>query len=87
MSLTKEEMEAKSPPLYYQALGRACDYVMRCQDCQRLQTTAAIKKRGGCKCGNKRFTEVRTLTFWEMVRIRLFMRFPYKKEFLAEFKS
>ena len=72
---------------YYVALGRACDGIVRCKDCDRLVTGAVYtRQKGACPCGNKRFAEVTTLSPWEWFRIRVgLIRFPYRREFLSEF--
>ncbi len=71
---------------YYADQGRATDYVLRCKDCQRLVTAARIQAHGCCRCGNSRFLEVRTLSRFEQLRIRVgLLRFPYWREFLAQF--
>jgi len=71
---------------YYVALGRGADYLLRCRDCQRLVPTAQVITRGFCRCGSKRYLEVRTLTWWEWLKIRLgLLDFPYRAEFLKEF--
>lgn len=73
---------------YYVQQGRSHDFLVRCQDCRKLVLYAAIVKRGQCRCGNKRFTEVTTLTPWEWLRIRLgFLRFPDWDKFLREFRE
>lgn len=90
-NIDKEVAEAaKVPhtPLYYEKLGRAVDYILRCDFCQKLIVTAEIEKSKGCpNCGNRRYNEVRTLTLWEQLKIRLgLIKFPHSGEFLAEFK-
>jgi hypothetical protein len=72
---------------YYVALGKGCDAIVRCKDCQHLVTHALLMAKGSCpRCGNRRVTEVRALGLWEWLRIRLgLLDFPYRKEFLKEF--
>lgn len=72
---------------YYVDLGRAHDYLLRCTDCKRLLLFSKLQSLGSCSsCGNKRVTEITTLTFWEWVRIRLgLLRFPDSDKFLKEF--
>lgn len=69
---------------YYHALNRACDFIVRCKDCKALITLAFIHQVGTCECGNKRFTEIVTLSDDEIARVRT-MDFPYRDQFLAEF--
>lgn len=77
---------------YYESLDKGCDELLRCNECGRLVTHAALFRTGGngltpC-CGTRRVREVRHLTFWEWLKIRVgFIDFPYRHEFLAEFKS
>jgi len=45
--------------------------VLRCMSCNKLLLTAILKKRGCCLyCGNKRVTNVKTLSGDEMERLR-----------------
>lgn len=71
---------------YYEKLGQSCDWVVRCHDCKRLITAETIHTRGQCPaCANTRVEEVRTLSFWEYLRIRVgLLRFPHWREFLKE---
>lgn len=76
------------PTAYYESLGRACDFLLRCKDCQRLVPTARLTAHGCCSCGNRRLAEIKTLSLWEYLRIRLgLLRFPYRREFLREFEA
>lgn len=72
---------------YYEKVGRACDFIMRCNDCKKLALNSTMETSGGCpNCGNRRFTEVNALSAWEWFKIRVgLLRFPYWREFLAEF--
>lgn len=72
---------------YYTALGKACDDILRCKDCQRLVLHATLVKFGCCPdCGNKRVMEVTTLTVEEHDRITHgVLDFPHRAEFLEEF--
>ena len=71
---------------YYTALGRACDWIFRCKDCQRLVTAETLRRLGSCPCGNKRVLEVTTLSTWEWLKIRVgILRFPHRADFLREF--
>lgn len=71
---------------YYTALGRACDALLRCKDCQTLVTAKALHTLGCCTCGCKRVTEITTLSIWEWFKIRVgLLNFPYRAEFLREF--
>lgn len=73
---------------YYEALGKACDAIVRCNDCRRLVTHASLVGNKGVTpcCGTRRVKEVRTLRQeeWdEIVSGRL--DFPYRDLFLQEF--
>jgi len=71
---------------YYIALGQGCDALVRCRDCRRLITHADLIARGMCRCGNKRVTEIRALSLWEWLRIRVgWIDFPHRAAFLKEF--
>ena len=72
---------------YYEDLGRAHEYLLRCKDCQALVTFAVMQKMGCCdKCGNKRFTEITLLNEAEMGDIRSgVIDFPDRELFLKEF--
>ena len=72
---------------YYVDQDRGHDYLLRCKDCQKLVTFAAIQKLGGCdKCGNKRFTEITLLSEEERADIVSgVIAFPDSEAFLAEF--
>ena len=71
---------------YYHAYGASHDDLLRCKDCQRLVLHADLVQRGCCQCGNKRVSEITTLSVWEWVRIRLgLLNFPHRQQFLAEF--
>lgn len=80
----------KTPERYYEALGKACDALVRCRQCQRLVTHAQVVADGsGCpRCGTKYVMEVTSLSLWEWLKIRLgIIDFPYRKQFLQEFSS
>lgn len=71
---------------YYMDLGRATDCLLRCKDCNELVPEAVYKQLGSCKCGNKRFNEIRTLSQEEYDAIAAgTLDFPYRDEFLREF--
>jgi hypothetical protein len=71
---------------YYHALGRACDYLLRCKDCKALVTAQRLAQLGSCECGNKRVAEIITLTEAEHAKIASGeIDFPYRAEFLNEF--
>lgn len=73
-------------PNYYEALGLGTDKISRCKDCQTLITDDELLRRGRCKCGNRRFAEVTTLSEQEAADIRSGkIRFPHSDLFLAEF--
>lgn len=47
------------------------DPVVRCMSCSQLMLIGSVKKSGCCpKCGNKRVTNVRTLTEEEMGKLK-----------------
>ena len=77
----------RATKLYYHDLGRGHDYLLRCKDCKKLITYDSISEAGGCKhCGNKRVTEITSLTLWEWLKVRLgIIRFPDRSLFLQEF--
>jgi len=80
----------KRPERYYEALGQACDAIVRCKNCRRLLTHAQVcAEGGGCPtCGTKYVMEVTSLGWWEWVKIRVgLLDFPYRKEFLKEFSA
>jgi len=81
--------QMKLPDRYYEKKGLACDALLRCKDCQRLVTHTALAEAGGCpRCGTKYVTEVKTLSLWEWLKIRVgVVDFPFRKEFLAEFSN
>ncbi len=74
---------------YYVDLNRACDAVVRCNDCRKLVTSAQINANRGVTpcCGSRKVREIRTLKFWsEWLPIRLgLIDFPHRAEFLKEF--
>lgn len=74
---------------YYVDKDRGHDCLLRCKDCQALVTYQTITKTGGCgKCGNKRFTEIKTLTETEMEAIaKGEIDFPDREKFMAEFHA
>ena len=74
-------------PRYYEALGRAHDYLLRCRDCQKLVTFATLTKLGCCdKCGTRKLSEITILSEQEMADIRSgVIEFPDSDLFLKEF--
>lgn len=71
---------------YYEALGKACDEIVRCNSCRALVTSNVIALLGMCPCGSTKVTEVRTLTEEEYNKILSGeIDFPQRAEFLAEF--
>lgn len=71
---------------YYVDLNKGCDDLMRCKDCKKLVTARVLASLGSCKCGCRRVTEIRTLSKFEWLKIRLgFINFPHRKQFLKEF--
>ncbi len=84
--LNDQELNATPKRVYYEELGRAHDYLLRCKDCSRLVTFKRITKLSSCKCGNKKFIEITTLSGWELFKLKFgLIRFPDKDKFLAEF--
>jgi hypothetical protein len=83
----ESEFGPHSEDLYYTAKGRAHDDLLRCKDCQSLETFATISKLGMCsKCGNKRFSEISVLNDEEIAMIRDGrIAFPDSDLFLKEF--
>jgi DNA-directed RNA polymerase subunit RPC12/RpoP len=78
----------KKQPYYYYGLGLEHDDILRCKDCSRLVTYKTLQKLGCCECGNRRVTEVRTLSESEMHAIRSGeIQFEHSDLFLAEFKG
>ena len=73
---------------YYIAQGRGCDAILRCKDCQRLVLQAEWQRLGSCQCGNRKLTEITTLTEQEMADIQSgAIDFPHRDLFLAEFSA
>lgn len=71
---------------YYVDLNKGCDDLMRCKDCKRLITAQVLASLGSCKCGCRKVTEIRTLSLWEWIKVRLgLITFPHREEFLKEF--
>ena len=73
---------------YYEAHDKAHDDLLRCHDCNRLVVYAAVMANKGTTpcCATRRMREVRALSIWEWIKIRLgVIDFAYRKEFLAEF--
>lgn len=71
---------------YYEDLGSATDWIVRCKDCRKLQTAAQLQNYGSCECGNRRMSEIRTLSEQEMADITNgVIDFPHRDKFLAEF--
>lgn len=85
--LTDKEIEAgKDPGRYYYALGLQHDDILRCKDCKALITHADLCRLGMCRCGNRRVSEVVTLSGEEMAQIESGeIDFPHRDEFLKEF--
>jgi hypothetical protein len=76
----------KSVRPYYEDMGAATDWIVRCKDCLKLQTAAQLQEHGTCECGNRKMTEVRTLSEEEMADITNgVIDFPHRDKFLAEF--
>lgn len=79
---------AERIPRYYEALGRAHDYLLRCKDCQELVVYSTITKLGSCVCGCKKFNEITTLKEEELKRIQDGeLAFEDSDKFLAEFEA
>ena len=72
---------------YYIEKGRAHDMLLRCKDCKRLVTHEALCRNGQCpKCGNRRVSEIISLSMWEWLRIRCgLLQFKDRRLFLKEF--
>ena len=78
--------DEKYVPRYYEAMGRAHDYLMRCKDCKKLTTFQVLSKNGCCACCNRKFSEITTLSLWEWLKIRLgIIQFTDRDKFLKEF--
>lgn len=61
------------------------DPVVRCMSCGQLLLIDSISKNGCClKCGNKRVTNVRTLTEEEMAKLK---ERGVSEDFLREFEE
>jgi DNA-directed RNA polymerase subunit RPC12/RpoP len=75
------------PEPYYTKYGVAHDWILRCKDCHRLILHRTIVRVGACpRCGTRAFKEVRGLSAWEWLKIRLgVIDFPHRAEFLKEF--
>ena len=81
------ETGSKHIKSYYEDLGRESDFIVRCTECKSLVVHADLAKNGGCLCGNRRVSEIRSLSPWEMFKIWVgIIRFPHRREFLAEFR-
>ena len=74
---------------YYEKYGMVTDLISRCMECRSIVTGEILSAKGCCpKCGNKRVTEVTTLSGWEWLKIKLgIIRFEHSDEFLAEFSN
>ncbi len=83
------ELDAPGPIRYYEELGRAHDYLLRCKDCRALVTFHTIQKFGVChQCGNRRFTEITILSEQEMTDLTTGkIDFPDRELFLREFSA
>lgn len=80
------DIEQTARRYYHDIDGLAHDFLLRCKDCRRLVLYSDLKKRGSCKCGNRRVVEITTLNLREWLKIRLgILDFPYRREFLREF--
>ena len=92
------EYSVQTPPIgasppntavpYYVALNRACDALVRCNDCRALVTCEQITRNKGVTpcCSTRKVREIRSLTAWEWLKVRLgIIDFPYRAEFLKEF--
>ena len=81
---------AKSPAArpYYEDLDKACDAIVRCNDCMGLVTHANLIANRGLTpcCGTRRVREIRTLKQdeWDQISQGV-IDFPYRAEFLREF--
>jgi DNA-directed RNA polymerase subunit RPC12/RpoP len=84
---TTGDVPDKHVPHYYEQMGEQHDGVLRCQDCRRLDTYVRLIAARGCPaCGSRRVVEVKTLSTWEWLRIRLgLLDFPHRRAFLKEF--
>lgn len=88
MSQGVEPVNPSKEQRYYVALGRGCDAILRCKDCQQLVLIEKLKTQGCCDCGNKRMAEIVTLSEAEMAQIVSgVIDFPYREQFLAEFTA
>ena len=76
-------------PRYYEDLGRAHDYLLRCNACQKLVTFETMTKLGCCdKCGTRRMIEITVLSEEEATQIRDgIIAFPDSDKFLEEFRN
>jgi hypothetical protein len=74
---------------YYEKMGMGHDFILRCKDCQSIETFQHITALGCCsKCGNKRFAEITLLNEKEMAMIKSGeISFPESDKFLAEFSG
>jgi hypothetical protein len=74
---------------YYNAIGRGHDMLLRCKDCQALVPFTMIQKLGCCgTCGNRRFTEITTLSEAEMADIVSgHIEFQDRDAFIKEFSG
>jgi hypothetical protein len=81
------ETSGKYVPRYYESLGRAHDYLMRCKDCQRLVVFSVLSKLGCCDgCGTRKMAEITILSEQEMADIKSgAIDFPDRDLFLKEF--
>lgn len=87
-SVLDSRIKKKRVPYYYEALNKSCDALVRCHECGRLVTHGVLTVTGMTPCcGTKRVRQVQHLSTWEWIKLRLgLIDFPYRKEFLAEFR-
>jgi hypothetical protein len=75
---------------YYERLrsDHQHDFVLRCGDCSRLVRYDRVMRNHGLTpcCGTRKLREVSSLRLFEWLQIWLgVIRFPFRREFLAEF--
>lgn len=74
---------------YYEEMGKAHDDLLRCNECGKLVTYQVLMANHGmtpCRCATRRVREVRQLTTWEWLKIRVgWIDFAHRAEFLKEF--
>lgn len=95
MGMSQPDAEAMGERLarhhpYYEKYDKGHDDLLRCKDCSRLVTYASMFDNGRTGltpcCGSRSTREVRALTVWEWLKVRLaIIDFPHRDEFLKEF--